>query len=38
MTVDLNNLSLEENKLFNDISIDLKEDLWTIEGIIKNLK
>ena len=25
MTVDLNNLSIEENKLFNDISIELKK-------------
>ena len=30
MTVDLNNLSLEENKLFNDISIDLKEDFHAL--------
>ena len=30
MTVDLNNLSIEENKLFNDISIDLKEDFHAL--------
>ena len=30
MTVDLNNLSIEENKLFNDISIDLKADFHAL--------
>ena len=38
MIVDLNNLSLEDGKLFNDISIEIKEDFHNLlEDLYKDV-